>query len=313
MINRLLATILAAINALLAIAIILAGGAAGPCLCVVRGHRGRGRAWRSDWFVGLLAAVMVLRPAGRAAGYSRRTAGTGNPDPAQSGACDDTVAVAAVRPDRSMSLCAAVQSGAWRLALSVAQIAFTEAPCPTFPPPIVTKPPRPIAAAARAGWICRRCRSAYGRISAGTTCSRSGARSCAGPFDLGVTHFDLANNYGPPIGSAEENFGRVMATDFKAHRDELVVSTKAGWDMWPGPYGGGGGIGGGRASTSLASPGSKPEAHGPGLCRHLLFSPRRSDDAAGGDDGRADPGAPAGQGALCRAVVLFAGADPPRL
>ncbi len=56
-------------------------------------------------------------------------------------------------------------------------------------------------------------------------------------FDPGITHFDLANNYGPPYGSAEENFGRVMATDFKAHRDELVISTKAGWDMWPGPYG----------------------------------------------------------------------------
>ncbi len=56
-------------------------------------------------------------------------------------------------------------------------------------------------------------------------------------FDRGVTHFDLANNYGPPYGSAEENFGRVMATDFAGHRDELVVSTKAGWDMWPGPYG----------------------------------------------------------------------------
>ena len=56
-------------------------------------------------------------------------------------------------------------------------------------------------------------------------------------FDRGVTHFDLANNYGPPFGSAEENFGRVMASDFRAHRDELIVSTKAGWDMWPGPYG----------------------------------------------------------------------------
>ena len=56
-------------------------------------------------------------------------------------------------------------------------------------------------------------------------------------FDQGITHFDLANNYGPPYGSAEENFGRVMATDFRAHRDELVISTKAGWDMWPGPYG----------------------------------------------------------------------------
>jgi L-glyceraldehyde 3-phosphate reductase len=56
-------------------------------------------------------------------------------------------------------------------------------------------------------------------------------------FDLGVTHFDLANNYGPPYGSAEENFGRIMASDLRPYRDELVISTKAGWDMWPGPYG----------------------------------------------------------------------------
>ncbi|WP_430868638.1 L-glyceraldehyde 3-phosphate reductase [Demequina aurantiaca] len=60
-------------------------------------------------------------------------------------------------------------------------------------------------------------------------------------FDLGITHFDLANNYGPPAGSAEENFGRVMATDLKPYRDELIISTKAGWNMWPGPYGSGGG------------------------------------------------------------------------
>ena len=60
-------------------------------------------------------------------------------------------------------------------------------------------------------------------------------------FDRGVTHFDLANNYGPPYGSAEENFGRVLAADLRHHRDELVISTKAGWDMWPGPYGQGGG------------------------------------------------------------------------
>jgi L-glyceraldehyde 3-phosphate reductase len=56
-------------------------------------------------------------------------------------------------------------------------------------------------------------------------------------FDLGITHFDLANNYGPPYGSAEENFGRIFADDLRAHRDELVISTKAGYDMWPGPYG----------------------------------------------------------------------------
>jgi L-glyceraldehyde 3-phosphate reductase len=59
-------------------------------------------------------------------------------------------------------------------------------------------------------------------------------------FDLGVTHFDAANNYGTPAGSAEENLGRVLATDLRAHRDELVISTKAGYDMWPGPYGEGG-------------------------------------------------------------------------
>ncbi|WP_299038710.1 L-glyceraldehyde 3-phosphate reductase [uncultured Pseudokineococcus sp.] len=60
-------------------------------------------------------------------------------------------------------------------------------------------------------------------------------------FDLGVTHFDLANNYGPPYGSAEANFGRVLAEDLASHRDELVISSKAGYDMWPGPYGQGGG------------------------------------------------------------------------
>lgn len=56
-------------------------------------------------------------------------------------------------------------------------------------------------------------------------------------FDNGITHFDLANNYGPPAGSAEENFGKIFKDDFKAYRDELVISTKAGWGMWPGPYG----------------------------------------------------------------------------
>ncbi|MCK4893078.1 MAG: aldo/keto reductase, partial [Calditrichia bacterium] len=56
-------------------------------------------------------------------------------------------------------------------------------------------------------------------------------------FDLGITHFDLANNYGPPYGSAEETFGRILNQDLRKYRDELVISTKAGWDMWPGPYG----------------------------------------------------------------------------
>jgi len=56
-------------------------------------------------------------------------------------------------------------------------------------------------------------------------------------FDLGITHFDLANNYGPPYGSAESNFGRILDEDFRPYRDELIISTKAGYDMWPGPYG----------------------------------------------------------------------------
>lgn len=59
-------------------------------------------------------------------------------------------------------------------------------------------------------------------------------------FDRGVTHFDLANNYGPPYGSAEENFGQILRKDLRSHRNELLISTKAGWDMWPGPYGLGG-------------------------------------------------------------------------
>src|ERR1700689_3576814 len=56
-------------------------------------------------------------------------------------------------------------------------------------------------------------------------------------FDVGITHFDMDNNYDPPNGSAETNFARILPTDFRDHRDELVISTKAGWDMWPGPYG----------------------------------------------------------------------------
>lgn len=71
----------------------------------------------------------------------------------------------------------------------------------------------------------------------GTDVFETGRAILRRAFDRGVTHFDLANNYGPPYGSAEENFGRVLASDFARHRDELIISTKAGWDMWPGPYG----------------------------------------------------------------------------
>ncbi len=66
-------------------------------------------------------------------------------------------------------------------------------------------------------------------------------RTLRGAFDMGITHFDLANNYGPPYGSAEKNFGRIFGEDLAPYRDEIVISTKAGWDMWPGPYGQGGG------------------------------------------------------------------------
>ena len=74
----------------------------------------------------------------------------------------------------------------------------------------------------------------------GTDVYETGRAVVRRAFDRGVTHFDLANNYGPPYGSAEENFGKMLATDLRAHRNELVISSKAGWDMWPGPYGVGG-------------------------------------------------------------------------
>lgn len=71
----------------------------------------------------------------------------------------------------------------------------------------------------------------------GTTSLENARNMLRTAFDLGITHFDLANNYGPPPGSAEENFGRIFAQDFNSHRDELIISSKAGYYMWPGPYG----------------------------------------------------------------------------
>ena len=72
----------------------------------------------------------------------------------------------------------------------------------------------------------------------GDDCSHSSKQNlCRRAFDLGITHFDLANNYGPPAGSAEKAFGRILKQDFAAYRDELIISSKAGYDMWPGPYG----------------------------------------------------------------------------
>src|ERR1700710_1490333 len=74
----------------------------------------------------------------------------------------------------------------------------------------------------------------------GTDVFETGRAVIRRAFDRGVTHFDLANNYGPPFGSAEENFGQILRKDFRSHRNELLISSKAGWDMWPGPYGFGG-------------------------------------------------------------------------
>ena len=71
----------------------------------------------------------------------------------------------------------------------------------------------------------------------GTSAFEAGCAMIRHAFDLGITHFDLANNYGPPPGSAEESFGRMLASDLKGYRDELIISTKAGYEMWPGPYG----------------------------------------------------------------------------
>src|SRR3954447_25205963 len=97
-------------------------------------------------------------------------------------------------------------------------------------------------------------------------------------FDLGVTHFDLANNYGPPPGAAEANFGRILAQDFKPYRDELIISTKAGYDMWPGPYGEAGQP---QVPARLARP--EPPADGARLRRHLLLAPARPRPPARGD------------------------------
>ena len=101
-------------------------------------------------------------------------------------------------------------------------------------------------------------------------------------FDLGITHFDLANNYGPPYGCAETNFGRHLREDFRAYRDELVISTKAGWDMWPGPYGDLG-----SRKYLAGQPRPALQRMRPGLRRHLLPPPLRPGHPARGDDGRA--------------------------
>ena len=123
-------------------------------------------------------------------------------------------------------------------------------------------------------------------------------------FDLGITHFDLANNYGPPYGSAEINFGRLFAEDLRPYRDELIICTKAGYDMWPGPYGEWG-----SRKYLLASLDQSLRADGARLRRHLLLPPLRPRDAAGGDRRRARPRGPQREGALRRHLLLLRRAD----
>ena len=114
-------------------------------------------------------------------------------------------------------------------------------------------------------------------------------------FDNGITHFDLANNYGPPFGAAEENFGRIFKRDFRPYRDELFIATKAGWDMWP------------WALWQFrvekippCFPRPKFKTNGLGLCGRLLSPPPRPQHPIGGDNGRIAPHCSAWQGPLCR-------------
>ena len=131
-------------------------------------------------------------------------------------------------------------------------------------------------------------------------------------FDHGITHFDLANNYGPEPGAAEKNAGRLIRQYLAAHRDELVISTKAGYEMWSGPYGDWG-----SRKYLLASLDQSLERLG--LDYVDIFYHHRPDprDSFGGNDGRARPGRRQRQGALCGPVELRratagAGGDDPR-
>ena len=123
-------------------------------------------------------------------------------------------------------------------------------------------------------------------------------------FDRGVTHFDLANNYGPPPGSAETNFGRILGSDLRGYRDELVISTKAGYDMWPGPYGDHG-----SRKYLLASLDQSLGRMGLDYV-DIFYSHRVDPDTPSGrDDGCPRHRRPPGQGALRGDLLVFGGAD----
>ncbi len=123
-------------------------------------------------------------------------------------------------------------------------------------------------------------------------------------FDRGVTHFDLANNYGPPYGSAEENFGEILRKDFRGLRNELLISSKAGWDMWPGPYG----IGGSRKYL-LASLDESLERMGLEYVDIFLFAPSDHGCTSRRNHGSARACCAPRQGVVRGYLVLQSGAD----
>jgi len=120
----------------------------------------------------------------------------------------------------------------------------------------------------RSGSSSRPSRWGCGTTSAMSMCSPTRARWCCGPLILGITHFDLANNYGPPPGSAEENFGRLLRDDLAPYRDELVISTKAGYTMLARPLRR---LGFAQIPAFLTGP--EPATDGAGLCGYLLLAP----------------------------------------
>ena len=117
---------------------------------------------------------------------------------------------------------------------------------------------------------------------------------CFTAFDNGITHFDLANNYGPEPGSAEKNFGRILKEEMGQHRDEMVISTNVGWPL----------RGLGKQKVSAGKPGSEPAENGTGLCRHLLSSQDGSEYTIRGDHGCIGYSSTVWKSTLCRTVQL---------
>ena len=168
------------------------------------------------------------------------------------------------------------------------------APC-TFPPPRATPTTPSTGAAAPPESGCRWSRSASGTTSAASIPLENARAILLRAFDLGMTHFDLANNYGPPYGSAEETFGRILREDLAAHRDELIISHQGRLRHVARPL-----RRLGLAQVPARLPRPVAAADGARLRRHLLPPPPRPRDAAGGDHGRAGPDRPQRQGALRR-------------